>query len=101
VDVKPFHIWIFPQYEEFNQLIGSLADGPLWVLGPNGPVPVDPWGPKVATRAKEAYAEIRQGLGKLYALGDEVIALRARSEGVKFAEPLPSGARRRKKAARR
>jgi hypothetical protein len=101
VDVKPFHFRIFPQVEEINQLIGSLADGPLWVLGPNGPVPVDPWGPKIAAQAKEAYAELRQAVGKLYALGDEVVALRARSEGVEPAKPVPSGARRRKKAARR
>jgi hypothetical protein len=40
-------IWNPPvlYYEIFAQLIGSLADGPLWVLTPHGPVPVDPWGP--------------------------------------------------------
>jgi hypothetical protein len=102
VNVKPFRFWIFPNFEEFNQLIGSLADGPLWVLGPNGPVPVDPWGPKVVARAREAYASIRAGVRELYALGDEVLALRTLAEGK--AKPLPivksAGGQRRKAAAK-
>jgi hypothetical protein len=102
VHVKPFRFWTFPNFEEFNQLIGSLADGPLWVLGPNGPVPVDPWGPKVAARARDAYASIRAGVGELYALGDEVLTLRTQAEG--RAKPLPivksAGGRRKKAAAK-
>jgi hypothetical protein len=100
VNVKPFHFWIFPNFEEFNQLIGSLADGPLWVLGPNGPVPVDPWGPKVAARAREAYTSLRTGVRELYALGDEVLALRTEAEGkAKSLRIVKSAGGQRKKAA--
>ena len=55
-----------------NQLIGSLADGPLWVLTPHGPVPVDPWGPKIAAEAKEAFHQIVRGIRSLRDLGREV-----------------------------
>lgn len=53
----------------FVHLIGSLADGPLWVLGPNGPVPVDPWGPDLAQKAQEARRQILQGVSQLRELG--------------------------------
>ena len=81
VNVLPFRWWIFPNYAEFNRLIGSLADGPLWVLGPHGPVPVDPWGPLVADRANRAYSELRSAIQQLYELGDEVIQLREKASG--------------------
>jgi hypothetical protein len=51
-----------------NRLIGSLTDGPLWVLGPHGPVPVDPgWGTieKEATLAWEQLTEAAQTLIRL------------------------------------
>jgi len=57
-------------------LIGSLADGPLWVLGPNGPVPVDPWGPAVVGRAHAIRQQIMDAVQALRALGLEVAKLR-------------------------
>jgi len=55
-----------------NRLIGSLADGPLWVLGPNGPVPVDPgWG-EIAKEAEGAWKQIRAGVRTLTELGEKV-----------------------------
>lgn len=72
VNVTPFHFWILPNYELVARLIGSLADGPLWVLGPNGPVPVDPWGPKYVQLAKEAYASISATLKTLERIGEEI-----------------------------
>jgi len=62
-------------------LIGSLADGPLWVLGPNGPVPVDPWGPLVAKEAEVARRQIVDGIRSLQRLGHEVDANRAKVTG--------------------
>jgi hypothetical protein len=53
-------------------LIGSLADGPLWVWGPNGPIPVDPWGPKIAREAAAAREEMLNGMRRLQELGHEV-----------------------------
>ena len=53
-------------------LIGSLADGPLWVLGPNGPIPVDPHGPKVAKAANLARKQALEGLRTLTKLGEKV-----------------------------
>ena len=55
-----------------NRLIGSLADGPLWVLGPNGPVPVDPWGPKYKKAAEAAWKAITEGVRELQKIGHEV-----------------------------
>lgn len=99
VNVKPFRFWNFPNYESFNRLIGSLADGPLWVLGPNGPIPVDPWGPKVAESATRAYASVREGIRALYELGDEVISLRAKEAAAERVPIVKSAGGRRKKAA--
>jgi len=59
-------------YEIFAQLIGSLADGPLWVLTPNGPVPVDPWGPLYEKRVQEAVGNITAGFREWQALGNEI-----------------------------
>lgn len=97
VEVKPFHIWFFPEEGTFQQLIGSLADGPLWVLGPHGPVPVGPFAPQAEKGAKEAYASIRKGLESLYQLGREVIELQVKDTRAKLPLP-PSGERRRQKA---
>ncbi|HEY5369418.1 MAG TPA: hypothetical protein VIJ75_10525 [Hanamia sp.] len=68
----PPYIKVFEQYEIWNQLIGSLADGPLWVLGPNGPIPVDPWGPKYARQANEARTMVLNGIRELQKLGSEI-----------------------------
>jgi hypothetical protein len=52
-----------------NRLIGSLADGPLWVLGPHGPVPVDPgWG-QIAKEAEAAWERITTSARELSELG--------------------------------
>jgi hypothetical protein len=74
VNVRPFRFWIIPTFEIAARLIGSLADGPLWVLGPNGPVPVDPWGPKYIQPVKEAYASIETALRNLEQIGAEITA---------------------------
>jgi len=69
--------WIihFPINEGLvNRLIGSLADGPLWVLGPNGPIPVDPMSGETAKEAARAWDEIRTGVRSLVELGDKVNA---------------------------
>jgi hypothetical protein len=63
----------------FALLIGSLADGPLWVLGPNGPVPVGPWGPDLAAQAYDATARIVGGIATLQRLGHEIAGLRLRA----------------------
>ena len=71
-------------------LIGSLADGPLWVLGPNGPVPVDPWGPAVVGRAHAIRQQIMDAVQALRALGLEVAKLREeqlRKEPIQNLEP--------------
>jgi Kelch motif protein len=55
-----------------NHLIGSLADGPLFVLGPNGPIPVDPWGPFAAKQADAARKQVLAGLRTMLELGAQV-----------------------------
>ncbi len=60
-------------------LIGSLADGPLWALGPRGPVPVDPWGPLYVKQAAAARKEILAGVRSLQRLGAKLDGLRARA----------------------
>ncbi len=84
--VRPcaFHWPIFDE-RMYLMLIGSLADGPLWAWGPHGPVPVDPWGPKVAAKTKAARKAIVKGLEALHELGRQVTKSRAK---VASAEPL-------------
>ncbi len=66
-----------------NRLIGSLADGPLWVLGPDGPIPVDPgWG-EIEQEARLAWERLTDGARTLMALGDRAAKLQAAE--------LPSG----------
>jgi Kelch motif len=70
IDVRPCGFrWPIWDERMYNMLIGSLADGPLWVWGPHGPVPVDPWGPKEAGRARAARRQIIEGLTTLHELG--------------------------------
>ena len=64
-------------FESWNWLLGSLADGPLWVWGPHGPVPVDPWGPLYAERAQEAGALMLRGMEEMVELGRELVGHRA------------------------
>lgn len=60
-----------------NRLIGSLADGPLWVLGPNGPIPVpgpgDPFYEGIRDQALKAHQQILDSVKTLEMLGDEVM----------------------------
>ena len=76
VFVGPFLLHFNVDEAMVNILIGSLADGPLWVLGPHGPVPVDPWGPKIGKEAAAARDEIVRGIRELQRLGKEVERLR-------------------------
>ena len=76
VVVGPFLLHFNVDEAMVNTLIGSLADGPLWVLGPHGPVPVDPWGPKIGKEAAAARDEIVRGIRELQRLGKEVEKLR-------------------------
>jgi hypothetical protein len=72
----------FPELQDWaiwSRLIGSLADGPLWVLGPNGPIPVDPWGPKVVRETKSAQTKVLSGLKALQELGKVVFAERKKA----------------------
>ena len=73
IDVQSW-TWNWPIWDEnmYNMLIGSLADGPLWVWGPHGPIPVDPWGPKEAAQAAVATRQIVEGLKTLHDLGAEL-----------------------------
>lgn len=81
-----------------NRLIGSLADGPLWVLTKHGPVPVDPWGPDIAAKAKQAWGSIIEGVRSLQKLGREIETGKVRQAEKKAAaaQISPSGERRRK-----
>jgi hypothetical protein len=77
--VEPFRLTLPLDEALVNFLIGSLADGPLWVLGPNGPIPVDPWGPEVAKEATAARHAVVQGLKELQNLGAKVAKLRSKA----------------------
>jgi hypothetical protein len=54
-------------------LIGSLADGPLWGIGPNGPVPVDPMGREVIKEARDARRQMLQAVRALQKIGAKAI----------------------------
>lgn len=71
--------WLWPWIDaaEWQVLIGSLADGPLWVLGPHGPVPVDPFGPGYARPAAAARKQVLAGLRALEKLGASLVRERA------------------------
>jgi len=78
----PLTTWKFrfpwPHYEIWQRLIGSLADGPLWGLGPHGPVPIDPWGPKYAKDVQEAQDRILEGFRELQNVGMKLFEERLR-----------------------
>ena len=70
VRIRPWRLH-FPFDEAmYNNLIGSLADGPLWVLGPHGPIPVDPQGP-LGKDAKAAWAQLMKDTQTLVTLGEK------------------------------
>jgi hypothetical protein len=72
VFVLPFHFPLPLNTEFVTTLIGSLADGPLWALGRNGPVPVDPSAPDLAKQATEARSMLITGLKLLQQVGQNV-----------------------------
>ena len=72
IDVAPRFIIDPNLYAIWAWLIGSLADGPLWVWGPNGPVPVDPWGPRYAKAAQLACDSMLTAMRELQSLGEKV-----------------------------
>lgn len=74
---RKFH-FPWPHYEIWQRLIGSLADGPLWALGPHGPVPIDPWGPKYAKEVHEAQHRILEGFRELQEVGLKLFEERSR-----------------------
>ena len=78
IEVRPRFRWPWFDYAIWARLIGSLADGDLWVLGPNGPIPVDPWGPRYAKPAAAALKQILDGLRTLEKLGKAVTLERKR-----------------------
>jgi hypothetical protein len=59
----------FPPEAAWQELVGSLADGPLWAIGPNGPVPVNPWGPKFQSDVRAARRNIIAGIRTLQKIG--------------------------------
>src|SRR5216684_941875 len=70
VRIRPWRLH-FPFDEAmYNNLIGRLADGPLWVLGPHGPIPVDPQGP-LGKDTKAAWAQLVKDTQTLVALGEK------------------------------
>lgn len=99
VAVGPFLLHFNVDEAMVNILIGSLADdGPLWVLGPNGPVPVDPWGPKLGKEAAAARDAIVTGIRELQRLGAEVQELRESSGRFQGNVEHSKGARRNAKS---
>lgn len=53
-------------------VIGSFADGPLWVIGPHGPIPVDPWGPDIQRSVRDTIKSVVSGLRLLQKMGIQV-----------------------------
>jgi hypothetical protein len=80
LEVLPF-IWPWSFDEVFvaaQHLIGSLADGPLWVLGPNGPIPVDPMAKLVDESAVHgAWKQLGEAFTTLQRLGAGVAETRS------------------------
>jgi hypothetical protein len=77
LDVRSSDIYYhYGDWKSWVRLIGSLADGPLWALGPNGPIPVDPMGPKYAKAARTAQKQTLDGLKALRKLGTQIFTAR-------------------------
>lgn len=70
----PFHweaVW--------QWLVGSLADGPLWGIGPHGPVPVDPLATKVIAQARAARRQMLQSIRVLQKMGAQGLQQRLKT----------------------
>ena len=79
ITVLPF-IWPWPfpaMYAEWQRLIGSLADGPLWVLGPHGPIPVDPMAKLDERAVRAAWKQLGDAVASLQDLGQRAATNRA------------------------
>jgi len=95
--VWPFRLHFWLNGDEILQLLaGSLADGPLWVLTPHGPVPVGPWDGKLWEETRKAYQDISSSIATLQQLGSETVAQRLAAVPGPQVSIQPSGARRRK-----
>ncbi len=94
--VWPFrlHFW-FNGDEIVQMLVGSLADGPLWVLTPHGPVPVGPWDGKIWEETREVYQDMISGIATLQQLGSEITEQRLAALPGPQVTIQRSGARRR------
>lgn len=67
------HVKIPHQWEAmWLWLVGSLADGPLWGIGPNGPVPVDPMVLELSVEVREARRAILSGIKTLQKVGHAI-----------------------------
>ncbi len=75
--------------ERVNRLVGSLADGPLWVLTPHGPVPVGPWDGDIWQRTRTAYENILNSVKDLQLLGNTVISQRLAAPPTHVREFVP------------
>jgi hypothetical protein len=94
VVVHPFRLHFHFDEAAIARLLGSLADGPLWVLGPNGPVPVDPMEKELTAGAREATDALVSAVERLQALGKQATEMHARHERFDVAKVQPSIKRR-------
>jgi hypothetical protein len=62
--------------EAWRFLLGSLADGPLWAWGPNGPVPIGPWGPDIERETAAARQQMLSAMQALEEIGTRVVQSR-------------------------
>jgi hypothetical protein len=72
----PFDLW--------QWFIGSLADGPLCGIGPHGPVPVDPMGPEIIKRARDARRQMLRAVHALQSIGSQSVRQR-----LKISQKMP------------
>jgi Kelch motif len=87
--VEPFDLkTAIVSLEKVNQLTGNLADGPLWVITPHGPVPVGPQDGDTWRVVQGAYQSIFYGLENLVQLGNAVLTQRL-SAPIEQPRPIP------------
>lgn len=97
--VGPYRFQVPINDELVNRLIGSLADGPLWVLGPHGPVPVGPWGPDIEQRVRTIYASIFARVRELEEIGRDLEQRQMDAARAALARPRRATMRSREKVA--